>query len=233
MNFRYSYEKLQLLIAANFNRSDLFVTLTFDDAHLPASRPAADKVVARFLRRFGAVRRRAGESLKYIKCTHELLDDGGRRLHFHMVINAGDERRDYELIRSLWDQGSNIDIRLICRSDHYSYDDFLELAKYLARERDPDAPLTAVGRRSWSGSRNLVKPVRESYLVDDNLTVEAPPGAFVLDVDERRNEYGSFKYIKYLLPDRGPAAAQPSGAPPSGRPPGGRRPGGGRVAPGG
>jgi len=227
MNFRCSYEKLQLLTAANFCKRDLFVTLSYDDAHLPASRKAADAEAARFLRRFGDARRRAGEPFKYIRSTQELTDDGGRRLHHHLVINAGAERRDYELIRSLWCCGGNIGIQQICASDHYQHDDFFELAKYLARERDPDAPLTAVGARSWSGSRNLDKPVRESALVDGNLTVEAPPGAFVLDTDERRNEFGTFKYIKYLLPERAEKPApikRPVGrrnkAPPAAKPPG-------------
>jgi hypothetical protein len=210
LNFKNSYEKLQLLLAANFSRNDLYLTLTYDDEHLPGSRSEARKRLARFFRGFAASRRAAGEVFKYIKCTHEMLDDGGRRLHHHLVINAGDEQRDYELIRSLWDQGDNIDIRPVCNTVYYECDDFLELARYLARERDPDAPLTAVGARSWSGSRNLRKPVRESVLVDEVLTVEAPPGAFVLDVDEKRNEFGSFKYIKYLLPERGPPLPRPA-----------------------
>jgi len=209
LNFRFSYEKCQLLLAANFFRDDLYVTLTYDDDHLPGSRKAAQKPLDRFLRRLRAARRLVGGELKYICATHELLDNGGRRLHHHLVINSSDEKHDYELVRSLWDQGDNIEIQGICKTDYYQHDDFLELARYLAREGDPDAPFTAVGAKSWSRSRNLKKPIRESELVDESMTVEAPPGAFILDVDEKRNEFGSFKYIKYLLPERRANARRP------------------------
>lgn len=38
MNLKYAYQKLELLIAANFGVRDLYVTLTYDDAHLPRNR---------------------------------------------------------------------------------------------------------------------------------------------------------------------------------------------------
>jgi len=209
LNFVASYQKLQLMIAANFSRNDLYVTLTYDDARLPAGRKEANKCLARFLRKVSALRKANGETLKYIKATQEIMDDGSRRLHHHLLMNAGAAKRDYEMIVSLWDGGENTDIQQISNSGYYQHDDFLEIAKYLARERDPDAPPTSVGARSWSGSRNLKKPTRESEMVDEGMTVEAPPGAFILDVDEKRNEFGSFKYIKYLLPERRSADRAP------------------------
>ena len=202
MNYRYSWQKAQLWLATNFSRNDLYITLSYDDVLLPHMRKAADAILSKFLRQLRATRAASGEVLKYIRCTHELAGDGGRRLHHHIVINAGEALRDCELIRSLWVWGANVEICRICQCDHYAHDDFLELAQYLARERNPDTGHTTVGTRSWSGSRNLKRWEYESELVSDNLTVEAPPGAFILDSDERRNEYGTFKYIKYLLPER-------------------------------
>ena len=35
LNYRFAYQKLQMQLAANFTRRDLYVTLTYDDAHLP------------------------------------------------------------------------------------------------------------------------------------------------------------------------------------------------------
>ena len=43
LNFKYAYQKLELLIAANFGEKDLFVTLTYDDDHLPEDRKEALK----------------------------------------------------------------------------------------------------------------------------------------------------------------------------------------------
>ena len=145
LNFRTSYEKLQLMLACNFTRNDLYLTLTYNDACLPSTRKQADKHLSGFLRKFSTYRRVGGGALKYIKTTHELLDDGRRRLHHHLIINASDERRDYELVRALWEYGDNIDIRKVCDTDYYLHDDFLELAMYLARERNPEAPYTSVG----------------------------------------------------------------------------------------
>ncbi len=200
MNFNTSWQKLQLLLATNFTRRDLYITLTYSDDCLPKSRRDAQLILARFIKQLRAQRRADGEDLRYIYSTQELLDDGGRRLHHHMVVNATIGKRDYELIRSLWKYGDNIEIDAIGDTEYYQYDDFLELACYLARERNPDAPPTAVGARGWTPSTNLKKPKRESVMVEDNITVTAPPGAYVLDTDEKQNEYGYYKYIKYLLP---------------------------------
>ena len=41
LNFRAAWQKLRLLLAANFGRGDLWITLGYDDDHLPASRREA------------------------------------------------------------------------------------------------------------------------------------------------------------------------------------------------
>lgn len=202
LNFTAAWKKLQLLLCSNFERHDLYVTLGFDDEHLPPNRKAAKVIVQRFFDRMRSARRADGEMLKYLYSIHELQDDGSRRIHFHMVLNATQGRRDYEMIRSLWTWGSNIEISPISETPYYHNDDFLELAQYLMRERDPNAPLTAVGDKGFVGSRNLAKPVRTSELVDECLTLAAPPGAHTIDTDSRQNEYGRYDYIVYLLPER-------------------------------
>lgn len=205
LNFTAAYKKLQLMLAANFTRRDLWVTFGFDDDHLPATRKEAKKYIQKFFDQLRASRRASGEILKYAYATHELQDDGSRRIHFHVVVNATPGQKDYELIRSLWQWGTNIEIKQISESEHYFRDDFLELAQYMMRERDPGAPLTAVGDKGYVCSRNLDKPIRDSQLVDDNVTITAPPGAFILDTDEKTNEYGHYKFISYLLPERPPS----------------------------
>ena len=201
LNFNAAYKKLQLLICANFNRRDLYITFGFDDTHLPPNRKEAKKIIQKFFDRLRTARRADGEDLKYIYAVHELQDDGGRRLHFHLIINSTPGKKDYEMIRSLWEWGSNIEIEPLSETDYYHNDDFLEIAQYMVRERDPDAPLTAVGDKGFVGSRNLEKPRRDSDMVEENLTVTAPPGAYIIDTDEKINEYGHYKYISYLLPE--------------------------------
>ena len=50
MNLRYSWQKLELLLAANFTYSDLHVTLTYDDGWLPPNRAEARKRIKKFIR---------------------------------------------------------------------------------------------------------------------------------------------------------------------------------------
>lgn len=204
LNFRAAWQKLRLLLCANFSRGDLFVTLSYDDAHLPPGRKEAKKAVQGFIDRMRAARKAEGEPFKYVYVTEELVDDGrDRRLHHHMILNAGAARRDYELIRSLWTAGSSIEILQLGEHSLFT-DDFLELAQYLCKERDPDAKVYNVGDRCWCASRNLARPEVVSELVDDNVTICAPPGARILDSDHKMNEYGSYDYLVYLLPEQRP-----------------------------
>ena len=50
MNLRYSWQKLELLLAANFTYKDLHVILTYDEANLPPNRTEARKRIKKFIR---------------------------------------------------------------------------------------------------------------------------------------------------------------------------------------
>ena len=96
---------------------------------------------------------------------------GDGRIHHHLVLNGTE--KDYELIRSLWVNGSNVEIDYV---DVYGYE---ELARYLTKEaRESGSPNSA---RTWVPSMGLAHPTTESDWVDDNLTLAAPPGAIILD----------------------------------------------------
>ena len=200
LNFRYAWQKLRLLLAANFGRGDLWVTLTYDDEHLPPSRKEAKRQVTAFLDRLRYARRRQGVELKYCYSTHEMLEDGSRRLHHHMVLNASGDGRDIALIRRLWAGGSNIEVMQLGKAEMYRNDDMLELAQYMLHERNPEATEHATGDRGWCSSRNLIKPEVTSELVDEADSIEIPQGAYVLDSESRTNEFGAFEYVCYLLP---------------------------------
>lgn len=199
LNFRAAWQKLRLLLCSNFGRQDLWVTLGYDDEHLPPTRKAAKIQMQNFVDRYRAQRRKSGDDLRYVYNTEELQEDGTRRLHHHLVVNAGRAKNDYELIRSLWICGGNIEIRKLGAHVLYT-DDFLELAQYMAKERNPESKVFAVGDKAWTSSRNLNKPEIESYLAEENMTITAPPGAHILDTDHKVNEYGSYDYIVYLMP---------------------------------
>ena len=191
MNDKTARGKLEMLMAANFTKRDLFTTLTYRPANLPANRAGAVKCVRKFLKDLHKHRIVRGQELRYIYTTEE--KHGEARLHHHLVINATEQ--DIEVIRSLWPYGDVVDVEQI------DEDDFAALAMYITKESVEGRP---VGAQMWTRSRNLVKPKVESDFVDDDTTLAAPPGCHILEKEEKVTEYGSYCYIKYRLPPPSP-----------------------------
>ena len=100
-NDNAAYRKLELWLAANFTPGDLFLTLTYDDAHLPGSRKEALSRIRYFWRKLSAVRAAKGQELRYIYVTEQKHGEG--RWHHHVFINATGE--DFEDIRKAWIYG--------------------------------------------------------------------------------------------------------------------------------
>lgn len=187
MNLKYAYQKLELLIAANFGARDLYVTLTYDVAHLPRNRAEARKIMQAFWKRLRKARTEKGQELRYIYVTEHKHGDG--RWHHHALINATGE--DYNLIRQLWGQGG-VEFKQL-RIDRDK--NFETLARYLCKEQRDK-----VGLRLWSGSRNLRKPERECFRVSNDTPLSVPESAPLTfaDTGDVATAYGHYRYIKYL-----------------------------------
>lgn len=187
MNLKYAWQKLELELAANFGARDLVVTLSYDDEHLPDDRDTAVSRIKKLWVQLRKARRLVDQSLSYIYVTEGV--HGDHRLHHHAVING--TGTDLETLQSLWPYG-HVHIEYL---DSYGYE---ALAKYLTKEpREHGSPN---GLRSWTPSRGLKKPQQESGWVPDDVTLCAPPGAVVLDSDHMSNQWGEYRYIKYMLP---------------------------------
>ena len=89
--------------------------------------------------------------------------------------------------------GDQIDIRRIADKGFDGW------ARYLSKE-PREHGRRRVGERMWRNSRNLVKPIVDAGWVDAGDDLTAPPGAYILDRQERVNCYGRFAYLEYLLP---------------------------------
>lgn len=187
MNLKYAWQKLELEIAANFGVRDLWVTLTYDDAHLPRSREEAKTCFRTFARKLRVVRKAKGQELRYIYVTEHKHGEG--RWHHHALINATGD--DYELIRSLWSCG-NVEFRSIRIDRDKNYE---TLARYMCKEQRDK-----VGQRLWSGSRNLRKPERECFRVPNDTPLSVPKDAPITfaDTGDVTTAYGHYRYIKYL-----------------------------------
>lgn len=196
LNNRSAQERLEFKLAGNFDCNDYFVTLTYEPGKEPKSRKEAQAHWKKFTRNLREQRRRRGQNHKWVHSIENKHGDG--RYHHHAVISAADPSLDLDEIQSLWPYG-HAEISGLFDSAH-SLNDYGDIARYMTKERPEDGKdCTPVGAQIYSCSRNLAAPKIETGWKDDRASIDAPPGANVIDrSDETINEYGRFKYIKYL-----------------------------------
>ena len=189
LNAKTSWQRLMLILAANFTSKDMVVTLTYRDGKLPLHREDANKRIQLFIRKLRAARRAAGLPFRYVYTT-EGYHSGGR-LHHHLIVNA--TGADFDTIRSLWSQwGENIDF------EQFGTDGPERWGKYLTKE-PREQGRRHVGDRTWSASRNMKKPEVFYTYVPEHTALSPPAGAFVLDKTECENCYGRFIHIMARL----------------------------------
>ena len=145
LNQRHAEGKLRRLLHTNFTPSDLFATLTFDEANLPESVEEAQRLLQNFLRRAKRRYEKMALELKYIY----VLEYGQKhnRLHVHLVLSGGIARADLE---KLWGLGL-VSVDALRFERH----GLATLARYLTKGGEgADRPTW----KRWSGSRNLEQP---------------------------------------------------------------------------
>lgn len=192
MNLKYAYQRLELEMAANFVERDLVTTFTYDYDHLPRDRRDAQRRVQRCWRRLRIKRAKKNKGLQYLYVTehkhrhdNELMDG---RWHHHALINSTGD--DYKDICEAWGQGS-VDIHPFRLDREKNYE---TLARYFCKEQRE-----RVGQRLWSCSRNLIKPEKDCFRVDNDVELVPPKGATILmDTGDIRTAYGHYRFIKYL-----------------------------------
>lgn len=192
LNRRTSQQKLEGLMACNFGRGDLYLTLTYRDETLPDSREGCRRTVRRFL---GLLRddkqaRTGDRTLHYIYCLEHL--HGSRRWHCHILLRAEDAGRE-DILRAWSRWGAMVDIE---RLDDGFY---TGLSRYLTKEaREEGNP--RVGDRTWVPSCGLQRPVVTCQRVPENFSLTAPPGAVIMEEATSTGHFGQFSFRKYLLP---------------------------------
>lgn len=191
LNAKLSWQKLMLVLAANFTSTDLLVGLDYRDECLPKTRDEADKRLSNFIRALRKHRRERGLPLIYVRVT-EGYHSGGR-LHHHLIINATGD--DYSVIRELWSKyADTVDF------EPFGMDGAERWAKYLTKEPRIKGR-RYVGDRTWRTSQHMRKPEVTSILVDDGDALEPPEGSYVTDKATVQNCYGRFDYIMAQLPE--------------------------------
>lgn len=150
LNDKNARKKLERLINANFSSGDLWITLTYDNEHLPVSMKEALKNIGNYIRRINYRREKIGLSnAKYIYVTE--YNPGKKiRCHHHIIMDGELPMDDVE---KLWKCGKRNNVRRTATDEEGA---LTGLAKYLAK--DP------AGNKRWCSSTNLRKPVEsKSY----------------------------------------------------------------------
>lgn len=151
----------------NFGHGDLHVSCTYDDAHLPDDPEEAERIVTNYLKRISYRRKKLGlEPLRYILVTEYAYDSTGAmitRIHHHIIMNGGLSRDDVEMMwtgqRINWRKAQDMEYRKTiiqygwCNADRIQpgKNGIEALCKYVTKHPN--------GKKRWSSSRNLVRPV--------------------------------------------------------------------------
>ena len=201
LNRKYSYRKLELLLAANFTPGDWCCDLTYAPGCLPETRDQAAQILKRFRAILAAARKKKeGGSLRMVWTTENA--SGGGRWHHHVVVNAcGD---DIDTIRRCWRWGL-VEMHPLVIDAENSYE---ALARYLCKE-----PRERAGLRSWSCTRGLRRPEVEISTITGTDLPAPPSGAVVYDSVERENQWGRFRVVRFLLPTLLRSACEDPGRP--------------------
>ena len=201
MNQIYSYQQLELRLAANFPTagSALVVTLTYDDRHLPKSRKESQIRFKYFLQKLKKARQQAGLPDPVVFWTPEILTSESGRWHYHIVLDSTGQ--DLDMIRACWIYGSDIDAEKLRVDDDKNHQ---TLARYMTKEmRELQDRCCAPGAHVWFFTRNCWKVEIETVTVPDDYELEAPEGCEILIDRQEKTEYASWHHMKLRV---GPAA---------------------------
>lgn len=209
LNLKHSWQKLELLLAANFPTagSGLVCVLTYDDDHLPATRKQALRRFAYFLKLLREARAAAGLPTPRVIYNTEVLTSSSGRWHHHLVIDSTGQ--DIEMIRRCWRYGSDIEagkLRVDRERNHET------LAKYMSKEpRVCQDDISRPGLHAWSYTRNCLKPETDVDTVDSETAIDPPEGVTVLSDESFSSPWANWRVVKYRVDDgcfRRPARAR-------------------------
>lgn len=189
LNERQEALRLGRIFNANFFGAGYLVTLKYSDGRLPADYEALCKNGQTLMKKLAALCKKAGVELKrvLVNANWSPKRDAPARFHHHVVLNE----IPIDLLRELWPEGE-IDVRSLRRGD------LTDLAAYLYRNVKAEA-----GKRHWSPSRNLAKPIYTEPVPVVSEEIEPPVGASGIyqepSFDEDGRQVGS--YLRCTMPE--------------------------------
>lgn len=226
INIKNSTEKLQWLLCANFDRKDAcFLTFTFRDGDLPASRREATERFARYRRKLArdfsrrggdfrsiyVVEGDAGVGSEQVSQTWEVSPWRDRRKWEGLDEEHGQEeaptrlhvhcflllrREDYDTVRSLWPWGHVF----ISPMKVNELSTFRRLAAYVTKEAR--AGKLRPGERSYIPSQSLEQPQTSGHWCSEfeGITVPAEASEISRGGESNREFGASMEYVFYRMP---------------------------------
>lgn len=148
LNDKNARKYVERLINENFTDRDIWITLTYDDEHLPPDGDidAAIKNMQNYIRRINYQRKKQGfGNCKYIYVT-EYNPDEEIRWHHHLVMD-GD--LDMDAVEKAWKCGSRNEVRRL-EKDKFGLSG---MANYIVKEKE-----RVKSEKRWKSSQNLTQP---------------------------------------------------------------------------
>lgn len=192
LNLRLSWQKLELLLAANIRPGDWVGVMTYDDAHLPGRREDVMSDLSVFKRRLKKLLSEAGVEepalITNIEQSHSDTVNDGARWHVHFAIASSDSRVRAAICKA-WRKG----IVLISPFKLDPKTGYEALARYMCKER-PEK----VGQHTWFRTWRCRKPEVDVQVVPAGEPLTVPPGCRQLARADNESSAGSVSRLKYL-----------------------------------
>ena len=148
LNDKNARKYVERLINQNFDNDDLWITLTYDEKHLPpdGDMNAAIKNVQNYIKAINRKRKQLGlPNAKYIYIT-EYSPYGKIRWHHHIIMDGALDR---DIVEKMWKKGSRINTKRLEKDEN----GFSGLANYIVKEKD-----RLKSEKRWNSSQGLIKP---------------------------------------------------------------------------
>lgn len=148
LNDKNSRKYVERLINTNFGSRDIWLTLTYDNAHLPPDGDidTAVKDMRRYIERINYHRKKRGlTKARYIYVT-EYDPEAEIRWHHHLIMD-GDMEMD--VVEGLWKHGRRNQVRRL----EIDKDGLSGMANYIVKEKE-----RLKYEKRWHSSKNLKKP---------------------------------------------------------------------------
>ena len=145
LNDKNARKYVERLINENFSDRDIWMTLTYDDAHIPPDGDvdAAIKNVQKYIRRINYQRKKRGlPNAKYVYVT-AYNPDAEIRWHHHIVMDGA---LDMETVESCWKQSSRNEVRRLQTDEN----GLSGMANYIVEEKN-----RVPSEKRWNSSQGL------------------------------------------------------------------------------